>query len=82
MRVAMRLLVALAIPGLVFGFLLQVPPLEFDRLELGFWHEDHSLHALVLALLVAVPGLLIAGALYIVIDWLSSASRPDRPAKP
>jgi len=78
----MRVLFVLAIPGLVFGFLLQVPPLVMDTGFYGYWQEDTSLANVVLVLVLAPPALLVARVIYIVADWLTSASRPDRPARP
>jgi hypothetical protein len=78
----MQVLFVLAIPGLVFGFLLQVPPLVMDTGFYGFWQEDTSLANVVLVLVLAPPALLVARVLYIVVDWLSSEPHPDRRAKP
>ena len=83
MRRAMQVLFVLAVPGLVFGFLLQVPPLVMDDpFSFGFWEEDTSLAHVMLVLILAPPALLAARALYIVLDWLTSGPRPDRRAKP
>jgi hypothetical protein len=79
----MQVLFVLAIPGLVFGFLLQVPELRFERLDFyALWGEEDSWIDVLPALVVIIPALLAARALYIVVDWLTSGPRPGPRAKP
>ncbi len=55
MRLAIRVLFALALPGILFGWLTRVPPLVFSY-EFGFFAYEtgwiDALFALVLAIIV------------------------------
>jgi hypothetical protein len=80
MRLARWLLVLLAVPGAIFGFLLQVPPhYATDPL----FSPPDTTWADVLPLLALVPPIaLVLYAIYVVAEWLTSGLRPDRRAKP
>lgn len=82
MRRAMQVLFVLAIPGLVFGFLLQVPPVAFERFDFSaLWVEEDAWFDVVPALVAVALALFALRAIVIVADWLSSGPRPDRRAR-
>jgi hypothetical protein len=77
MRVAMRVLLVLAAPGVVFGFLTRVPRLEFDwgSLDDGFTVSDpwrDVVAGLAVAALVAVVATIVTRVLY----WLRFDADP------
>jgi hypothetical protein len=75
MRLAMRGLFVLAIPGAVFGFLTRIPPPVFE--PFGALFPDAGPDPLLFALVPAAAFVLVAA----VFRALSSASRPDRPTR-
>jgi hypothetical protein len=78
MRLAVRALLVLAVPGLVFGFLTRVSKPEFDAVDPG--HAVHepwldTLTGLALAAAIIVAAAIVVGVLYL----LGFRGDPRRP---
>ena len=73
MRVAMRVLFVLAVPGVVFGFLTRVPGLEFESLDDRFngLFTVHEPWLDVLGGLAVAAAIIVAAAITVrVLLWL------------
>jgi hypothetical protein len=81
MRLAMRLLLILALPGLLFGFLLRAQTNDF-RAPFGvdFWQDEPSWLEVLMLVAVAAPAVILGAAVLIVARWIRSGPRPDRRA--
>ena len=77
MRLAMRVLFMLAVPGVVFGFLTRVPRLEFDW---GSFDDGFAVHEpwrdVVAVLAVVAAGVVTAAVLAGVLHWLGLDADP------
>ncbi|MDA0182290.1 hypothetical protein OJ997_18430 [Solirubrobacter phytolaccae] len=82
MRFAIRVLFVLALPGLIFGFLNSVRTDQPGVYDPMLPPADPDWLGLVPALLMVPPMLLVAYAIYVVVDWLTREIHPDRRAKP
>lgn len=79
-RVISTLLVLLAIPGAIFGFLREVPPhYASDPFSLTV---DTTWVDVLPLLLVIPPVIFVARAVLIVVEWLRSGPRPGPRARP
>ena len=68
MRVAMRLLFVLAVPGVIFGFLTRVPRPEFDFVDDAFAVHEPWLDAvtgLALAATIIAAAAIVVGVLFL-----------------
>jgi len=82
MRLAMRLLLVLALPGLVFGFLLRAQTDDF-RAPFGvdFWQDEPAWLDVFMLVAVAAPAVIVGAAVLIVARWLRSGPRPGPQAR-
>jgi hypothetical protein len=79
MRVAMRVLFALAVPGVIFGFLTQVPPLEFEFDSFGDLFTVHEPSLDVLGGLAVAAAIIVTAAITVrVLFWLGFDVDPRR----
>jgi fatty acid desaturase len=82
MRLAMRVLFVLAIPGVVFGWLTRVPPLHFD-MEFDFFAYEVGWIDVLAALMVAAAVVLFVVVVVFVLVRLGvgAEQRPSRRAE-
>jgi cytochrome c biogenesis protein CcdA len=79
MRLAMRVLFVLAVPGVVFGFLTQVSPLELEFDSFGDLFTVHEPWLDVLGGLAVAAAIIVAAAITVrVLFWLGFDGDPRR----
>jgi predicted membrane protein len=75
MRLAMRVLFVLAVPGIVFGFLTRVPPLVFD-MDWGFSsYESGWIEVLGAVIIAATVAAVVAAAVFVMVTLGIGAAR-------